>query len=220
MKTACFILSAAVVLSLDVTARGANQLDVPNTTINGTDVFSGPSFTVSGNFGLTDFISVEATGTVDLANGAFTANAAGVITAPPLTNTGNTPGQTAPALGGALLTGGPYAALLIGNATLGFHPLFPADASTGLGSASPPTDIFANRTIGDIFGATISDGTVLDLRVNDINSGDNSGAFQLSNVGGVAAVPDGWALWPSILLPLALWSVLPILGRRFQPARA
>src|SRR5205823_4354003 len=83
----------AATLTVGVTAYGL-QMNIPITVVNGIDVFSGPSFTVSGNFGLSDFISVEAIGTVDLNFGNFTANAAGVITAPPVTNTGNNPGQT------------------------------------------------------------------------------------------------------------------------------
>src|SRR5246127_4578065 len=146
---------AAATLAAIATAHGV-QMSIPTTVVNGTDVFSGPTFAVSGNFGLTDFVNVEAIGTVDLASGAFTANAAGVITAPATTNTGAHPGETSPANPGATLPGEPYAALLIGNTSLGFHLLFPADASTGLGHSSPPTDIFASRTIGDLFGAPLA----------------------------------------------------------------
>lgn len=217
MKKLPFLLPVAVALAVGITASGA-QLDIPTTTINGTDVFSGPSFTVSGDFALTDFISVEAVGTVDLSFGSFTANAAGVITAPPITNTGASPGQTSPALDGATLPGSPYAALLIGNTTLGFHLLFPADAAAGLGSASPPTDIFATRTISEIFGAPISNGTLLEFRVNDINTDDNSGAFRLLNAGSVSNVPEGWSLCSSILVPLTVWSAL--LFFRFVQVRA
>ena len=218
MKKIVLLGCAAATLAVAVTAYGL-QMNIPTTVVNGIDVFSGPSFTVSGNFGLGDFISVEAIGTVDLNFGNFTANAAGVITAPPVTNTGNNPGQTAPALPGAPLPGLPYAALLIGNLSLGFHQLFPADASAGLGSSAPPTDIFATRTIGDIFGTTIANGTVLEFRVNDINTSDNSGSFTVGNSRG-QNVPDAWGMLSSVLVPLCLWGGL-LLGRKNRwPASA
>jgi hypothetical protein len=206
---------AAATLAAMVTAHGV-QMSIPTTVVNGTDVFSGPTFSVSGNFGLTDFVNVEAIGTVDLASGAFTANAAGVITAPATTNTGAHAGQTSPANPGATLSGEPYAALLIGNTSLGFHLLFPADASTGLGNSSPPTDIFASRTIGDLFGAPLANGTILEFRVNDINTGDNSGSFTISNAK-AAAVPDTWGMLSSLLVPVALWGSL-LRFRKHLPA--
>jgi hypothetical protein len=211
MKYHIFAGCIAATLAASITAQGA-QMSIPTTVVNGTAVFSGPSFTVSGNFGLSDFVYVEGVGTVDLAAGQFTANAAGVITAPPTANTGGHPGQTSPALAGAPLPGLPYAALLIGNSTLGFHILFPADASAGLGNPSPPTDIFSSRTIGDIFGASIANGTVLEFRVNDINTGDNSGSFTVGN-GPILSIPDDWGMTFSLLLPLALWSGLVLFGR-------
>src|SRR5437773_10072010 len=123
MKKIVLLGCAAATLAVAVTAYGL-QMNIPTTVVNGIDVFSGPSFTVSGNFGLGDFISVDAIGTVDLNLGNFTPNAAGVITAPPLSNTGDNPGQTAPAPPGAPLPGLPYAALLLGHFTLGLaqHP--------------------------------------------------------------------------------------------------
>ena len=214
MKTFVSVAGVLAAIGLGAAVRAA-QLNVPTTTVNGTDVFSGPSFTVSGNFGLSDIISVEAIGTVDLAFGNFTANAAGVITAPPVTNTGNNPGQTSPALAGAPLPGSPYAALLIGNLTLGFHPLFPADASSGLGSPTPPTDLLTTRTIGDVFGAPIANGTVLQFRINDINTGDNSGAFRILNAAPTA--PDAWGTLASLLVPLALFGAM-LCGKKFQAA--
>ncbi len=155
-------------------------------TVNGTDVFSGPSFVVSGDFSDTDTLSLRADGLVDLASGNFMANAAGVIVAPATTNTGGHPGEVT-------LSGGfPYAALLIGNGSLGFFPVFPADASAGFGSPTPPSFVeISNRTLGDIFGSgvMIANGSSLEFRINDINTGDNSGAYQLTQ-SDVSAVPE------------------------------
>jgi hypothetical protein len=128
-------------------------------------------------------VSVEGVGTVDLASGAYTANAAGVIVAPATTNTGNHPGQIDLAGNGL-----PFASVLIGNSSLGFFPLIPANASTGLGSSTPPTTIMVlNETLGSIFGASftgITNGTVLELFVNDTPGlyFDNSGSFVISTV--------------------------------------
>jgi hypothetical protein len=108
-----------------------------------------------------------------------------------LTNTGNNPGQVALAGNGL-----PFACVLIGNSTLGFFPLFPANASTGLGSSTPPTNITVfNESLGAIFGTSftgITNGTVLELYVNDnpADYGDNSGSFQI----GSTSIPEPPAL--------------------------
>jgi len=116
----------------------AVSVPVPNTTVFGSNVFSGPSFLVSGNFNPSDTIDLTASGTVDLASGQFTANAAGVIVAPDPTNTGNSPGETAD------FGGFPLAALMISKNGGVFVPFFPADATTGLGDPTPPTTIIAS----------------------------------------------------------------------------
>jgi hypothetical protein len=144
----------------------------------------GVTFTVVGTLTGSDVLELVASGEVGLAGNDFFANAAGVITRPATTNTLDHPGQISPASAGSLAPGSPYAALLIGNGTLGFHPMFPVDASTGFGNATPPTTLFLSRTLLSIFGSsvTIQDGTVLTFAINDINNGDNSGAFQLQPV--------------------------------------
>jgi PEP-CTERM motif len=155
-------------------------------TVNGTDVFSGPSFVVAGNFGDTDTLSLRADGLVDLASGSFTANAAGVIVSPATTNTGAHPGDV------TLSAGFPYAALLLGNGSLGFFPVFPADAAAGFGSPTPPSFVeISNRSLGAIFGSgvMISNGSVLEFRINDINTGDNGGFYELTQ-SDIAAVPE------------------------------
>jgi hypothetical protein len=137
-------------------ANGA-ILSIPNMTVLGTDSV-GPSFTVSGNFTASDTISIRATGLVDLNFGNFTANAAGIITAPATTNTGNHPGETSPNTSDPAVN---YAALLIGNMTLGFFQAFPSNAANGLGNPGPPTTLFSTATLGSIgFGAGLSNGTV------------------------------------------------------------
>ncbi len=166
----------------------ASTINVPTTTVNGTDVFSGPTFAVSGNYTASDSFSLTAVGAVDLASGAFTANAAGVIIQPDPTNTQAHPGQVT--MSGPF----PYASVLIGGGALPFVAFFPADASAGLGSPTPPSTVSATRTVGDLWGgaATLSNGQQLEFRINDINTGDNSGAFRILTTEG-DAVPDGGA---------------------------
>ena len=119
-------LHTVLFLTLFVPTASADTLTIPTdiTVFGKTDVFSGPSFVVSGAFGATDWFALTADGTVDLASGRFTANAAGVIVAPGSTNTGNSPGQTATAPASAVAPGFPYASLLIGNGDLGYFPVF------------------------------------------------------------------------------------------------
>ena len=66
--------------------------------------------------------------------------------------------------------------------------MFPSSAAFGLGSASPPTTlILTNRMLADIgFATGLSNGTILELRVSDINSGDNSGQFLVTQ----SSVPE------------------------------
>jgi len=177
----CFLASAALL--------SANSLLIPSVTVLGTDSADGtgfdnggPDFTVVGNFSSTDTVSsLTVSGTVDLASGDFTANAAGIIVSPLTTNTGNHPGEVAANSGNPSLN---YAALLIGNSSLGFFQLFPSSAEFGLGDATPPTTLtLTGRTLGDIgFTSGLTSGTVLELRVSDINFSDNSGAFHISQV--------------------------------------
>ena len=77
-------LHTVLFLTLFVPTASADTLTIPTdiTVFGKTDVFSGPSFVVSGAFGATDWFALTADGTVDLASGRFTANAAGVIVAP------------------------------------------------------------------------------------------------------------------------------------------
>ncbi|TRU84747.1 MAG: PEP-CTERM sorting domain-containing protein [Microcystis novacekii Mn_MB_F_20050700_S1] len=172
--------------TLAISPVQAAQLIIPNTTVLGTNVFSGPTFTVSGNFLPSDTLSINVSGTVDLAAGGLTINAAGVIVAPQTTVTGNNPGQIFIAGGSDIVPGKPNGALLIGNGTLGFFPLFSATAANGLGNANPPTNLsLSGVPLSSIFtnvGFTgIANGTVLEFRVNDSNTFDNSGQFVISS---------------------------------------
>ncbi len=182
MKRLILALACTAVAVAPTPARAATLTIPAAITVLGTNVFAGPTFTVSGNFSVTDYFAMEADGEVGLAGSNFYNNAAGIVTRPGTTNTGAHPGQVSPASGGSVAPGLPYGALFIGNNTVGFHQVFQANAANGLGSATPPLALSVNRTIGDLFGASIANGTVLMFRINDINTGDNSGGFRLSPV--------------------------------------
>jgi hypothetical protein len=184
-----FLASAALL--------SGNSLLIPSVTVLGTNASNGkyfdnggPDFTVIGNFLGTDTVSLTVSGTVDLASGNFTANAAGIIVSPSTTNTGDHPGEVALNDDNVFLN---YAALLIGNHTLGFFQLFPSSPEFGLGSSTPPTTLtLTGRTLADIgFTSGLTNGTVLDLRVSDINYWDNSGAFQISQAPGIPSQVPG-----------------------------
>ncbi|MGI8741451.1 MAG: PEP-CTERM sorting domain-containing protein [Bryobacteraceae bacterium] len=197
---------AATVLSTLFASAFAATLVVPSTTVLGTNG-SGVNFAVVGNFLAVDTISAATTGTVDLASGRFTSNAAGIITAPPLTNTGNVPGQVSPNL-----SMGNFGALLIGNSTLGFFQLFPSNAANGLGNSAAPTTLNSTATLGSIFGsgfAGLSNGTNLTLKVSDCTGcfDDNSGSFRVGPASGPAVPePVSWSLVLPVMVVLALAS--------------
>jgi hypothetical protein len=166
----------------------ADALLVPNLTVLGTNSADGvgfdnggPSFIVGQNLLGTDTLSLTVSGTVDLDSGNFTANAAGIIVSPATTNTGNHPGEVAANAGNPALN---YAALLIGNSSLGFFQVFPSSAEFGLGDATAPTTLtLTDRTLSDIgFTSGLTAGTVLELRVSDIDAFNNSGAFDITQV--------------------------------------
>jgi hypothetical protein len=180
-RLALFLLGTSAVLS-------ASVLTFPETTVPGTNS-AGVTFTVVGNYLPTDTIDVTVTGAVDLASGDYTANAAGIIIQPATTDTGNHPGQTSPNLSDLSV---PYAALLIGNNSLGFVPLFPADAANGLGSSTPPETLTSMATVGSLFAGGLADGTQLTLVVSDCTGcyGDNTGSFQVGSVPTSPGVPE------------------------------
>ncbi|GCA96079.1 PEP-CTERM sorting domain-containing protein [Microcystis aeruginosa 11-30S32] len=127
-------------------------------------------------------------------------NAAGIITQ--TTQPGFSVGQTIAAVTGATSPGQPSGSLLIGNSTLGFFPLFSANAANGLGSANPPTNLsLSGVPLSSIFtnvGFTgIANGTVLQFRINDTNSFDNSGQFVITST--PASTPE-----PSTILGLGV----------------
>jgi parallel beta-helix repeat protein len=158
------------------------QIPIPPTTVTGKDVLVQendpfPSFTLDRDYGPEDFFCLRATGTVDLASGRFTANAAGVIVSPDPTNTGRSPGETSPGTSGF-----PFASLLIGIGESGFVPYFtPANSGLNENGIPGPTTLEEEKTLGELFETGAVEGTLIQFKVNDSNEGDNSGAFEVSN---------------------------------------
>ena len=101
-------------------------------SLSGTQVFTGPYVTVTRSDAASDVMSAAADGTIDISSGYYTANGAGIIVAPSVASTGNTPGQTSMGM-----LGYPHATVLIGNSDLGYFPLFLSDYAQGLGRNPP-----------------------------------------------------------------------------------
>jgi hypothetical protein len=181
-----------ITTALGTCSASAASLTIPITTVNGTDVFSGPSFTVTSNFLGTDTISLNVSGTVDLASGNYTTNAAGILTQ-------FSAGFGSPA-GNAFTNpfGEKYGALLLGNSTLGFYNLFEPNAANGLGSANPPNNLsLTNVSLSSIgFGSGLTNGTVLQFRISDEDTFNNSSAFTVSGSinGTTTAVPEPFTI--------------------------
>jgi hypothetical protein len=175
-----YLATAGLVLittSLGTSSASAASLTIPTTTVNGTDVFSGPSFTVTSDFLGTDTISLNVSGTVDIALGGYTVNAAGILTQP-TASFGSRPAGDFVVRSGSTNFG----ALLLGNSTLGFRQLFPANIDNGAGSSTPPTNLSLNNvSLASIFGTGLNNGTVLEFRVNDSDDFNNLGTFTVSS---------------------------------------
>jgi len=157
------------------------------TTVNGTDVFSGPTLTLSTTVLPTDLLTLNVSGQVFLqAGNTYGTNAAGVVTT----------AGTQPVGGTSLFGGMNFGALLLGNLTFGFHQIFPA-VSNGLGSGSPPSSLAITNVLLSSLGfvSAMPAGTVLEFLANDGNNFDNSGSFLVSGSIVTADVPE-----PSSLL--------------------
>ncbi|HYP07438.1 MAG TPA: PEP-CTERM sorting domain-containing protein [Bryobacteraceae bacterium] len=180
------LATSAFAAAILLQTASAATLTVPSLTVLGTDVFSGPTFTVPVDYSPTDTLSFTVSGIVSLqGGGAFGTNAAGVVVVPGSAGVG----QSAP--NGSTTFG----SLLLGNNVIPFVQLFATDASNGLGSANPPTVLAFSDTIGNIFGSGLSAGTVLEFRISDINTGDNGGQFSIRpDDAGAVPEPGSWLL--------------------------
>ena len=185
MTRFCGLVAGVACAIMPLTGAYGAMLNIPETIIYANSSSATVPFTVVTALGINDTISVEGIGMVELAryNGVdrYSVNAAGVVVQPATTHLNTHPGSVT----ANSQNGFPYGAVLIGNSSLGYHPLFIADASTGLGGAAGfiPTDIFSYHTIGEIFGKNIAAGTQLSLQlvVNDSNYGDNVGSFTVKS---------------------------------------
>jgi hypothetical protein len=136
------------------------------------------SFTVSGNFDQAgDTVTITGNNFATLDREGYNVNAAGVLVTP---NTSGPIGGTFIAPGGATLPGGNFGALLLGNGTLGYKQVFPANTANGLNSSSPSQALTTTVNVSSLFPSGITSGTVLQFLVNDTVFGDNSNGFTAS----------------------------------------
>lgn len=192
--------------------------DAPTTGFGGAGSTVGPSFTLAAGTVGTDVLAVEGVGTVSIDPTAYTTNGAGIMVAPASGGAfGGSPGSVNPSGGlssppGLPPGGFPIGAILIGNSTLGWFPLFPANAANGLGNSTPPTTVAtlppgSGPTLSTLFGIAAPPGgwggVTLQLVVNDGNGqyGNNGGSIR------VTAVPE-----PSSIVLAGMGGALALLG--------
>lgn len=201
-------------------AAGANAatITIPNTTVQSTAAgpgvpgggTSGPTIALTSDVAPTDTLTLTARGEIFLQNGnTYGTNAAGVVTTAGTTSKGGTSLNPVDSTN--------YGSLLLGNAIVGFHQLFPADAANGLGSLNPPSILsFTGATLASLgFGSVMTAGTVLEFRISDTLVNDNSGSFTVNGEfdTAAAAVPEPATLG-LITLGGALWASLRRRSRR------
>jgi len=187
------VLAVAMLSSLGLPATGwAKPLKIPNITVLGVDTGNGgvgPSFVVPQDFTPSDTLSIQVSGTVDVYYTSPTSghivNAAGVVVGTsPLTPYNVRPGQTYYTTTSHLTGLQALGALLIGNSSVGFFPLFRPTEQNGLGNSSPPTSLsLTDVPLSTVFPTLMSlkKGTVLEFRVNEApgNQANNMGNFMV-----------------------------------------
>lgn len=181
MKIRMALLCGALLLSFGL-CQAASLTFASPVSVGPNDIASGPSFVVGSALTAGDTISIQAIGTMCLQpGGAFCTNAAGVVAV-----AGSSP------VGERLANGSSYfGAVLLGNASLGFHQLFPADASNGYQNLPVPTTLTLNTTLGAVgFASGINAGEVLEFRLSDTYTGDNSGGYRITDLSQQGQVPE------------------------------
>jgi hypothetical protein len=182
-------LLAASSVVVGTTTANAASLAI-GSTVSGANVFSGPTFTVNNDFLGSDLISLTVTGTVDLFNTdpqGYVTNAAGVLAQ---TSSVGSVGST----GVNPADGSNFGSLLLGNSSLGYKQLFAANGN-------PATTLsFSNISLASLFGSGLANGTVLEFRVSDSNTADNSGSFNVSgSISQAADVPEPFTIIGSLV---------------------
>ena len=161
-------------------ARQPASLVIGSQTVSATEA-AGVSFNVTGDLIASDTIALTVEGQIGIGKindnaASQQVNAAGVFTAPDPGGCELSPNSLVPtACAGTLL---------IGNDSIGYFPLFAANAANGAGPPLGPIPVSLSLNsvpLSSIFGPDIvlADGTTLILKVNDSSWDDNSGSFQI-----------------------------------------
>lgn len=176
------LLVAAAVCTLPGVVAAAT-INLAPAVVPGTAATGGPSFVTTTAWQPTDVIQAVVAGTVNFDStgaGNFNAdwNAAGVVVKS-FTSALSVGGTSSFVSQGWLV-------LTLGNPILGYFPLFEVSAANGFGSSAPPISLNLSRSVGSIFTSLGTDslpaGTLLQYRIYDTPTGDNTGAFTVSAV--------------------------------------
>ena len=204
-------VSAGAMVCLIGQAQAA-PFTIPVTVVQGDANFDGngpglpplggsPSgqFTVVGNYAATDVITLNVSGTVNVAGNeagvGWTTNAAGVTVNPVNSIYNELRGIGEIAVDPDFPPGplnAPYGALLLSLDNFATSAVVPflANTASGLGQTLIPTTLSFSGTLASLFGSGVTDGTVFSFRVADINFFDSSGAFTVTGSLDAADAPE------------------------------
>jgi uncharacterized protein (TIGR03382 family) len=141
---------------------------------------SGPSFAVPGGVQPGETITIETTGIMYLQAGGtqYGTNAAGIVVVAGTAGVGASGINTGPGPG----TGRSWGAWLLGNSVDGFFQVYASDASNGLCSVSPPTDLLTTLNLSSFAGGSLVGATTLEFLLSDTVTSDNSGLYAVSTI--------------------------------------
>lgn len=184
-------IASLVCATLVTAAAQAANVNLPGGTlvIPGTSP-AGASFTYTGTLTQADTIAFSQTGNPCLQSGnTYCVNGAGVIVVAGSSPVGAANNFSGPS--GSIPAGSwTYGALLMQISGVGTVQIWPANATNGLGSGTPPTGLTLSATTLSALGfpAFSQANPTITFIVADTNFGDNSESFTLTQAAAPAAV--------------------------------
>lgn len=204
--------NASIAMGLLAVSAMAQTISFSPLTVSSTSA-TGTSFTYSGVLTQAATIGVSTSGLPCLQNGAYCVNGAGVVVTAGTTGVGGVSTFSGTFFGSTRTW--TYGSLAIGISGVGAAEVFPVNASTGLGSGSPPTAVtLTPATLASLgFGTFSVTNPTITFFLADSLYTDNSGSFTVSPAGGVSATPVPSTLLLS-LAGLAALSLFLLVRRR------